>query len=136
MRVAIATRDRENANGHFASTQLLVFYEVNTEGFHFVDEVAFDVVSQEEGQTRSNQDGTLLTAKLKAMEGCVMLFVTAIGAPAAAQVIKINVYPVKLTNPEPIASVMQRVQTMLKGNPPPWLRKVLAAHDPACAPSP
>jgi nitrogen fixation protein NifX len=53
------------------------------------------------------------------------VFVLAIGGPAAARVINLKVHPVKLAAVEPITEVISRVQGMLSGNPPPWLRKVM-----------
>ena len=129
MRVVLATQDRENVNGHFASTRLFMFYDVTAEGHRFLEEVTFDVVTGEEGRTGVQEDGEdRLAPKLKAIEGSVLMFVTAIGGPAAARVVRTNVHPVKLPKAEPIGEVLERVQTMLKGNPPPWLRKILATQ--------
>lgn len=130
MRVAIATQDRENVNGHFASTRLFMFFDVDTEGYRFLEEVTFEVVTKEEGHSKLGEDSEdRLGTKLKAIEGSALMFVTAIGGPAAARVVRANVHPVKLSNPESIESVLGRIQTMLKGNPPPWLRKMLAIHN-------
>ena len=131
MRIAIATQDRENVDGHFASTRVFMFYDVDTEGYRFLDEATFDMVTTEEGQGRAQDEGEdRLATKVKAIEGSALLFVTAIGGPAAARVVRANIHPVKLPKAEPIEQVLQRVQAMLKGNPPPWLRKILAAQSP------
>ncbi len=131
MRIAIATQDRENVDGHFASTRVFMFYDVDTEGYRFLDEATFDMVTAEEGQGRAQDEGEdRLATKVKAIEGSALLFVTAIGGPAAARVVRANIHPVKLPKAEPIEQVLQRVQAMLKGNPPPWLRKILAAQSP------
>ncbi|KAF0223390.1 MAG: nitrogen fixation protein, partial [Rhodospirillaceae bacterium] len=42
-----------------------------------------------------------------------------------ARVVRAKVHPIKLPNDEPIAQVIERVRTMLKTNPPPWLRRAL-----------
>ena len=49
------------------------------------------------------------------------------GGPAAARVVNARIHPIKVTSDEPIGDVLTRCQTMLRGNPPPWLRKVLQA---------
>ncbi len=68
--------------------------------------------------------------KVEALTGCHLLFVLAIGGPAAARVVSAHIHPVKLTKPETIESIISRVQTMMNGNPPPWLRKVMGAQTP------
>lgn len=135
MRVALATQDGENVNGHFASTRLFKFYEVTPEGYHHIEDITFDVVTAEEGRTGPlGEDGEdRIGVKLKAIEGSALMFVTAIGGPAAARVVRTNVHPVKLPKAEPIDEVLGRVQTMLNGNPPPWLRKILAQGQNASA---
>ncbi|SPF46184.1 fragment of (FeMo) nitrogenase cofactor biosynthesis protein NifX (part 2/2) [Candidatus Desulfosporosinus infrequens] len=54
-----------------------------------------------------------------------MLFVAAIGVTASSRVVRNNVYPVKIDPPEPIEQVLSRMQSMLNGNPPIWLRRIM-----------
>ena len=42
-----------------------------------------------------------------------------------AKVVGARIHPVKLSAPEPIEDILRKVQTMMSGNPPPWLRKAL-----------
>ena len=63
--------------------------------------------------------------RIRSLEGCALLFVKAIGGPAAAKVVRANVHPIKLPQEEAIADVIERVQGMMNGNPPPWLRKIM-----------
>lgn len=124
MKVAFATHDRSTVDAHFASARTFLLYEVAAEDASFVEAVQFDEVSAEDG--RHAEDGEdRLSAKIAALDGCALLFVRAIGGPAAARVVRAHVHPIKLPAPEPIQTVIARVQGMLSGNPPPWLRKVL-----------
>ena len=36
-----------------------------------------------------------------------------------------KIHPVKVAQPEPILDILDKLQTLLKGTPPPWLRKAL-----------
>jgi nitrogen fixation protein NifX len=63
------------------------------------------------------------------LEGSSLLFVRAIGGPAAARVVRARVHPIKLPDDETISAVIERVRSMLKSNPPPWLRKVIQASE-------
>lgn len=124
MRIAFATHDHSNVDAHFASARTFLFYDVGKEEHNFVEAIEFSVISNEDG-VHADEGDDRLSAKIEALEGASLLFVRAIGGPAAARVIKAQVHPVKLPNDEPIAAVISRLQVMLQTNPPPWLRKAL-----------
>ncbi|BAE50371.1 NifX protein [Paramagnetospirillum magneticum AMB-1] len=124
MRIAVATQDRQRVDAHFASAKTFMFYDVGPEGHSFLEAVQFDNVSAEDGNHKEDGEDRL-AAKISALKGAALLFCRAIGGPAAARVVRVNVHPIKLPNDEPISDVIERVRTMLKGNPPPWLRKAM-----------
>ena len=37
-----------------------------------------------------------------------------------------KIHPIKVSSPEPILDILDKLQEVLKGTPPPWLRKVMA----------
>lgn len=123
MRIAFATHDKTNVDAHFASAKTFLFYDVGPDGHSFIEAVQFGIVTQEDGNHDEGEDR--LAAKIDALMGSSLLFVRAIGGPAAARVVRAKVHPIKLPNDEPIAQVIDRVRTMLKTNPPPWLRRAL-----------
>lgn len=128
MKVAFATNDLKQVDAHFGGARNIAIYDVATDSSHFLEAVQFDeaYVSSEDGDHLGGDEGEdRLLAKISACQGCSLLFVLAIGGPAAARVVNSRVHPVKLPAPEPISGVIARLQTMLAGNPPPWLRKVL-----------
>jgi nitrogen fixation protein NifX len=90
----------------------------------FIEAVGFDDVSDETGAHQTEGDDRI-GPKVEALAGCNLLFVLAIGGPAAAKVVRAHIHPVKLQAPETIPAVIERVQAMLVGNPPPWLRKAM-----------
>ena len=52
----------------------------------------------------------------------------------AARVVAQKIHPIKVPQPEPILDILEKLQEVLKGTPPPWLRKALekdrgVAHD-------
>ncbi|RTL67152.1 MAG: nitrogen fixation protein NifX [Hyphomicrobiales bacterium] len=129
LRIAIATQDMKALNAHFGSARKFAIYDVSAETWSFVEAVAFDSVSAETGQHKEDGDDRI-TPKVDALAGVKLLFVRAIGGPAAAKVVRAGIHPIKIADPQPIESVIERVQGMLKTNPPPWLRKVLADAGP------
>ncbi len=120
MKVAFATSDKVHINAHFGWAQQIDVYDVSPEGFSFDKTLEFSGNLKEDG----NEDK--LTPKLKALEGCTIIYVAAIGGSAAAQLIRKNVTPIKArSESETIEELLTELVKTLKGNPPPWLRKVL-----------
>jgi nitrogen fixation protein NifX len=78
------------------------------------------VLSHDEGATAS---------RLAAIQDCAIVHVTSIGAGAAARVVNAGVMPLKLPEGTPVAETVRRLQTVLAGTPPPWLRKLLRGSD-------
>ena len=124
MKVAFATHDLHRVDAHFASAKTFMVFEVRPDSHVLLEAVQFDATSNEDG-VHSEDGEDRLSAKINALEGVSLLFVRAIGGPAAARVIAARVHPVKLAEAEPIPQVVARIQAMMKGAPPPWLRKVM-----------
>lgn len=127
LRIAIATQDMNNLNAHFGSAKKFAVYDVTTTDHRFIEAFGFDDVTEQSGKHNDIDDK--ITPKVEALTGCALLFVLAIGGPAAAKVVRAGIHPVKVKDREPITDVIERVQTMLKGTPPPFLRKILGRDD-------
>ena len=56
---------------------------------------------------------------------CAILYVAAIGGSGAARVVASNIHPIKVPQPEAIMDILEKLQDVVKGTPPPWLRKAL-----------
>lgn len=128
MKVAFATQDLHTLDAHFAGARNFAVYEVEPDGYRFLEAVRFDSSSAQDGNHA--EDGhDRLEARISSIDGCSLLFVIAIGGPAAARVVAHRIHPVKVPKPEPITDVLERLKTMLSGSPPPWLRKAMRQHD-------
>jgi nitrogen fixation protein NifX len=125
MKVAFATNDLKRVDAHFGGARQMVFYEIAADSAHLLEAIQFDHFSAEDGAHSPDDGDDRLGPKIDALKGCALLFVLAIGGPAAARVIGQKIHPIKLASAEAITDVIARVQAMLKGNPPPWLRKAL-----------
>jgi nitrogen fixation protein NifX len=119
MKVAFTTQDLKRVDAHFGWAKNIAIYEVLPEGHHFVELVEFAGDLQEDG----NEDK--LAPKLDAISDCAILYVAAIGGSGAARVVGKGIHPIKVNQPEEIAGLLNKLQDVLKGTPPPWLRKVL-----------
>lgn len=120
MKVAFATQDQQRVDAHFGWARHLAVYDITPEGYRYVQDHAFGEDLAEDG----NEDK--LAPKLDVIKDCAIVYVAAIGGSAAARVVATKIHPVKVAGPEPILDILDKLQDVLKGTPPPWLRKALA----------
>ena len=119
MKVAFATQDLKRVDAHFGWAKNIAIYDVGPESSTFIEAVQFDGDLQEDG----NEDK--LGPKLDVIKDCAILYVAAIGGSGAARVVALNIHPMKVPQPEDIGEILVKLQNVLKGNPPPWLRKAM-----------
>lgn len=119
MKVAFATQDLKRVDAHFGWAKNIAIYEISPQGHHFVEAVQFEGDLQEDG----NEDK--LAPKIEAIKDCAILYVAAIGGSGAARVVAHNIHPMKVSEPENIADLLTKLEEVLKGLPPPWLRKAM-----------
>ncbi|MDX1913987.1 MAG: nitrogen fixation protein NifX [Methylophilus sp.] len=119
MKIAFATQDLKRVDAHFGWAKNIAIYEITPTSHQFIEAVQFDGDLQEDG----NEDK--LAPKLEAIKDCALLYVAAIGGSAAARVVAHKIHPVKVASPEVIEEVLEKLKDVLKGTPPPWLRKAL-----------
>lgn len=119
MKIAFATQDKESVNAHFGWAKHIVVYELTADGHRLVQSFDFGDKLQEDG------DEDKLAPKLDAIHDCAILYVAAIGGSGAARVVALKIHPIKVPQPESIAAILDKLQAVLKGTPPPWLRKAL-----------
>nr|AGF34073.1 nifX [uncultured bacterium DX-1A-14] len=119
MKVAFATQDRQRVDAHFGWAKNIAVYDVRPDGYDYVDTYTFDGDLQEDG----NEDK--LAPKLDVIRDCAIVYVAAIGGSGAARVVAAKIHPIKVPEPEPILDILDRLIPVLKGTPPPWLRKAM-----------
>ena len=124
MKVAFATQDQQRVDAHFGWAKHLAVYEISPTGYGFVQDFGFGEDLAEDG----NEDK--LAPKLDAIKDCAIVYVAAIGGSAAARVVASKIHPIKVTQPEPIVEILDKLQGVLQGTPPPWLRKALLKDQP------
>lgn len=120
MKVAFATQDKVSVNAHFGWAKSIVVHDVGPEGHRFVESFEFGDKLEEDG------DEDKLAPKLEAIKDCAIVYVSAIGGSGAARVVALKIHPIKVPQPEVIAEILDKLQVVLQGTPPPWLRKALA----------
>lgn len=120
MKIAFSTQDKQRVDAHFGWARHIAVYDVSADDCKYVQTFDFGGELQEDG------DEDKLAPKLAAIHDCAILYVAAIGGSAAARVVALKIHPIKVAQPEAILDILDKVQDVLKGTPPPWLRKALA----------
>src|SRR5450631_3247071 len=124
MKVAFATEDGRHVDAHFGWAKSIAIYDVTPEECRFVTAFEFTGNLQEDG----NEDK--LSPKLEAIKDCAILYVAAIGGSGAARVVASKIHPIKVNEPEAIDAILDKLQVVLAGSPPPWLRKAMRKDAP------
>lgn len=69
--------------------------------------------------------------RVKLINDCKILYVVHIGGPASAKVIKADIHLISVPEGGAARNILQQLQRVLAGSPPPWLAKALGvAHSP------
>ncbi len=117
LRIAFATSDGTAVDQHFGWCQRFDVYEVSADEANLLEIRVLDAVPIDESGK--------IESRLAKVRDCAILNICDIGGAAAAKVVNARIHPVKVPDPTPVAELIVRLQGVLAGNPPPWLRKVL-----------
>jgi len=124
LRIAVATTDGTAVDEHFGRSSRFDVYDLDPEASALVETRRLELTGDHDDRAPS---------RLAAVRDCAIVHVTAIGPSAAAQVVNAGVMPLKVPEGTPVADVVRRLQAVLGGTPPPWLRKLLRRDDAGLA---
>ncbi|GAO02067.1 NifB/NifX family molybdenum-iron cluster-binding protein [Anaeromyxobacter sp. PSR-1] len=120
MRVAFTSSNGSVIDQHFGQCGRFWIWEVGPATAAPIGEVEALAAGDEDDRT---------TARAAAVAGCAIVFTRQIGGPAAAKLAARRIHPMKLQADVPIAEAVTRLQEVLRGTPPPWLRRLLAQDE-------
>lgn len=116
IKIAVASNHEEALDGHFGSCHRYLIYELAVDEMRLVE-------------VRSTIDVDLATDKTQfrvdLIRDCAIVYMVAIGGPAAAKVIQANIYPMKKVEGGLARDHLAQLQHVLATSPPPWLAKAL-----------
>ena len=128
MKVAFATTDGINVDEHFGRAGMFAVYELTPSNYSFVELRKFaDGLDTSVVETRGMGDvhDDKVQSKVDKLADCKIIYLTEIGGPSAARLVKKGVMPVKVKEPVAIEDSMNKLLETVKGTPPPWLKKAL-----------
>ena len=149
LKVALTTNSLVQVDAGFADARQVVFYRVTRDGATFEDVVKMHRAVPKTTGEKTTGDvkpgfgrnggacmmaddlasdaaaGDMVSTRVAALAGCSILITKGISDLAAMRVQEADIFPVKTEGMHEIDAVLDRLQTLLKGNPPLWLRRVL-----------
>lgn len=128
MKVAFATTDGQNVDEHFGRAGMFAIYEFTDGSFHFVEMRRFsDGMDKTVTETRDRgpQHDNAVQDKVDKLADCKLVYLTEIGGPSAARLVKKGIMPMKVQEPVPIETALNQLGDTIRKSPPPWLRKAM-----------
>jgi nitrogen fixation protein NifX len=116
IRVACASDNGEQLDGHFGSCRRFLIYQVSSAGVRLV-------AVRDAEEAAAQDDKNAYRASLIA--DCQILYVASIGGPAAAKVVKVGVHPIKWAGGGSARDRVTALQSVLAQRAPPWLAKAM-----------
>ena len=123
IRIAIGSNSGALINGHFGSCIRFLVYQLSRHACTLID-----IRSTLEAD--SSDDRNLFRANL--INDCHVVFVQSIGGPAAAKVIRADIYPIKVPDVTEALEQLKEFQRVFDA-PPPWFAKALGYSAEASA---
>ena len=112
MKVAFATTDNTNVNEHFGRAGSFAVYYMTGEGYRFVEIRKFaDGMDKAVVDTRDRGPlhDSAVQGKVDRLADCKLIYLTDIGGPSAARLVKKGIMPMKVMEPGPIESALNLV---------------------------
>ena len=117
MKVAFTSSSGEMIDQHFGQCQNFHIWEIGPDEASLA-KVISDITSEGDEEDR-------ISARANALADCAIVYTMQIGGPAAAKLVAKMIHPMKTNTEVPVAEIVARLQEVLRGNPPPWLKKAL-----------
>jgi nitrogen fixation protein NifX len=116
IRVAVASNHQEQLDAHFGSCLRYLIYQLSATEMRLVD-----IRSALEADLSDDRNAF----RVSLIRDCHMVYIIAIGGPAAAKVVQAGIYPMKKEEGGAAREVLQELQQAIAISPPPWLAKIL-----------
>lgn len=117
MKVAFTSTTGEMIDEHFGMAKQFHIWDITPEGASFVETIVIGAHGDDEEDK--------IAARANALKECAIVYTMAIGGPAAAKLVALKIHPMKTNAPVSLQETVGRLRDVLKGNPPPWLRKAM-----------
>ena len=117
MKIAFTTSDGSMIDQHFGQCESFQIWEVGPDQASFIESVTTEAHGSDEEDR--------IAARAKILAECAIVYTMQIGGPAAAKLVAQKIHPMKTNAAVGLPETVAKLQEVLRGNPPPWLRKAM-----------
>ncbi len=118
MKVAFTSTTGETIDQHFGMSENFRVWEIGSDEAHYLETVSVGAHGDDEEDK--------IAARADVLKECAIVYTMQIGGPAAAKLVARKIHPMKTNAAVDVNEIVGKLQEVLRGNPPPWLRKALA----------
>jgi nitrogen fixation protein NifX len=128
MKIAFATTDGIAIDEHFGRAGMFAVYDLTRDGYSFQEIRKFSegrdlAIEETKGMGAIHEDR--VQQKVDKLADCKIIYLTEIGGPSAARLVKKGIMPVKVKRNVSIEESLIKLAETISTAPPPWLRKAL-----------
>jgi nitrogen fixation protein NifX len=117
VKIAFTSSDGRTIDQHFGQATQFWIWEIGPQSAAPIGAVAV-------GPSGADEEDRI-SARATAIVGCAVVYTQQIGGPAAAKLVSRRIHPMKTDTTLPVAEAVGRLQQVLRGRPPPWLRRLM-----------
>lgn len=117
MKIAFTTSNGETIDQHFGQCQSFHIWEVGADQAAFLEAVSV-------GEHGSDEEDRI-AARANLLSDCAIVYTMQIGGPAAAKLVAQKIHPMKTNSEVSLKETVEKFQEVLRGTPPPWIRKAM-----------
>jgi len=117
MKIAFTTTNGSMIDQHFGQCESFQIWEIGPDQASFLESVKTEAHGSDEEDR--------IAARAKILSDCAIVYTMQIGGPAAAKLVALKIHPMKTNTEVSLPETVTKLQEVLRGNPPPWLRKAM-----------
>jgi len=117
MKIAFTSKTGEMIDMHFGQAESFYIWEVGPDEGAYLETITVG----EHGKDEEDRIG----ARSKLLADCAIVYTMQIGGPAAAKLVALKIQPMKTNTEVGLLETVEKIQEVLRNNPPPWLRKAM-----------
>lgn len=131
MKIAFATTDGTKVDEHFGRAGKFAVYELTMDGYRLIEMRRFadgrdTAIEETKGMGQAHDEK--VEAKVERLADCKIIYLTEIGGPSAARLVKKGIMPIKVKEVVSIEDSLSKLLETVKTAPPPWLRKAMLSE--------
>lgn len=117
MKIAFTSSDGTMIDQHFGQCEKFQIWEVGPDAATFLETVQV--------AAHGGDEEDRIAARAELLSDCAIVYTMQVGGPAAAKLVARKIHPMKTVTEAGLKETLEKLQEVLRNNPPPWLRKAM-----------